>query len=95
MNPQVVPDSVRNHLGAEATEGLLQLLTRVESDWSDQVLNLAEGRFERRLVEETSRIRIDVAELKSDLLKWSFVFWVGQVGAVAALLALMLRGITR
>lgn len=74
-------------------------------------------RFELRLVEEVSKLRVDMAQLESrltstfrqelheglasvrqeiagtrvELLKWSFLFWVGQVAAMAGLLAFMLR----
>jgi hypothetical protein len=33
----------------------------------------------------------DLSGVRSELLKWSFVFWVGQVAAMAGLLAFMLR----
>ena len=41
-------------------------------------------RFERRL-----------AETRVDILKWSFLFWVGQVAAVAAMLSFALRSLPR
>jgi hypothetical protein len=44
---------------------------------------------------DLSTLRGDVARdlsgVRSELLKWSFVFWVGQVAAMAGLLAFMLR----
>ena len=46
--------------------------------------------FERRLTEETTKLRVDMkvgfADLKVDLLKWSFLFWLGQFAAIAGLL---------
>ena len=41
-------------------------------------------RFERRL-----------AETRFDILKWSFVFWIGQVAAVVGLISLLLRSFGR
>jgi hypothetical protein len=32
-----------------------------------------------------------MANLRVDVLKWSFLFWVGQVATIAALLSFMLR----
>jgi hypothetical protein len=70
------------------------------------VLTIAVGRFERRLAREISTVRVDISrELsafrvdvardlsthRGELLKWSFLFWVGQVATMAALLAFMLR----
>ena len=49
------------------------------------------------LVEEVSALRENagrqVADARVDLLKWSFLFWIGQVAATAGLLAFMLRGL--
>src|SRR5262245_26165864 len=36
-------------------------------------------------------LRQEMAGMRVELLKWSFLFWVGQVAAVAGLLAFMLR----
>lgn len=44
---------------------------------------------------ELATLRVDVARdisaLRVELLKWSFLFWVGQVATTAGLLAFMLR----
>jgi hypothetical protein len=32
---------------------------------------------------------------RSHLLRWAFLLWIGQVAAVAGLLAVMLRGVGR
>jgi hypothetical protein len=59
------------------------------------VLSTAVDRFERRLAEELSNLRQGITQelvtTKVNMLKWSFVFWIGQVAAIAALLSFMLR----
>lgn len=50
----------------------------------------AELRLEMGLDRESSRVamtdlRREIAQRSSDLIKWSFLFWVGAVGAIAAL----------
>jgi len=35
--------------------------------------------------ERIGRVEVRVADVKADLMKWSFVFWVSAVGAIAAL----------
>jgi hypothetical protein len=70
--------------------------------WSEHVLNIAAERFERRLAEEISGLRVEMhagftairhelSEQRVELLKWSFAFWIGQLAAMTALLAFMLR----
>ena len=65
------------------------------------MLTMAVDRFECRLVTEVgvllremydalSGLRQEVATSRVELLKWSFVFWIGQVASVAALLGLLL-----
>ena len=101
-----VPARLTVRLGDEATLGLLELLDREQAKWSDQVLNFAAERFERRLTQEVSALRVELirelheglsgvgqelADVRVDLFKWSFVFWVGQVAAMVGVLAFMLR----
>ena len=137
MDPNAVPTALRERLGAEGTNGLVQLLETARGEWSADVVTLSVERFERRLVQELSALRVEVArgqaaihealvrecaalrveiagvctELKSDmqegfaaarreitdsrfeLLKWSFLFWVGQVIAIVGLIGVMLRGL--
>jgi len=50
------------------------------------------GRLEARLEERTGALglRMDarLSELKSELLRWMFLFWVGTMGTVLAILKL-------
>lgn len=70
-------------------------------------------RFERRLVEELSRLRVEMAQQgaglrqemsqlgaslraemaagRVEMIRWSFLFWVGQVIAIAGLMGILLR----
>jgi hypothetical protein len=34
-------------------------------------------------------VRLQIADARSDLIKWSFLFWVGQVAVVSGLLSLL------
>lgn len=110
MEPNRVPVALRARLGEEAAIGLIELLQSTGRAWSEEVLNLAVERFERRLTEEISRLRVeiaqahaslqtslrqDIAAVRVELLKWSFLFWVGQVAAMAGLLAFMLPAFAR
>ena len=73
--------------------------------WAEHVLSIAAERYERRLVQEISGLRAEMkqqmhdgftavrkemSEMRADLLKWSFAFWIGQFAATMGLLALML-----
>jgi hypothetical protein len=101
-----VPGALRNRLGDDATFGLIEVLDAERKDWSQQVLSVAADRFECRLTEEISSLRLELrqamqeglasvrqelATTRVEMLKWSFLFWVGQVAAMAGLLALMFK----
>jgi hypothetical protein len=97
-----IPMAVRDRLGSEATLGLIDVL---ESERAE-VIQMAADRFERRLALEVSSLRLELhdglagvrqemATTRVELLKWSFAFWIGQVAAMAGLLAFMLRAAGR
>lgn len=95
MDVAAVPLALRARLGEEATEGLVTLLVVAEKECTTKVMNDSVERFERRLVEELSTVRIELAQLRVDLLRWSFAFWIGQVVAVATIVGVMLRSFLR
>jgi hypothetical protein len=51
---------------------------------------LVEERFERRLAEEPAKLRIELTEqihsVKTATIRWMFLFWVGQIGALIGIL---------
>jgi hypothetical protein len=47
------------------------------------------------LVEGLSHIRREMSDMRVDVLRWSFVFWLGQVAATATMLAVLLRALGR
>ena len=97
-----VPAALRARLGDDSTFGLIEVFDSERKDWSDQVLTAAADRFEHRLSEEISTLRVELhdgllsvrqelATTRVEMLKWSFLFWLGQVAAMAGLLGFMLR----
>ena len=78
----------------------------LKESWKEEVLSLASERFERRLSEELAALRVEMAKefaavrvemargfaaTRADLLKWSFVFWIGQFAAMSGMMAFLLR----
>lgn len=47
----------------------------------------------RAMADLKTSITGELTDTRVELLRWSFMFWVGQVAAIAALLAFMLRGL--
>ena len=82
-----VPLALREKLGSAAADALLNMFAEAH--------RLAVESFERRLDYNntllTERFERRLADLRADLLKWSFLFWIGQLAATAALLTGLLN----
>lgn len=40
--------------------------------------------------EDLANVRIEIREVKADLIKWMFIFWIGQLAAIIAIVKLFL-----
>lgn len=88
METLLVPPPVREKLGSAGSDGLLMMFAEVHRIGEERLrrtIDEAEARFDSRLNERMSNLRFD-------LLKWNFLFWVGQLAAMAAILNLTLQG---
>jgi bifunctional DNA-binding transcriptional regulator/antitoxin component of YhaV-PrlF toxin-antitoxin module len=47
------------------------------------------AKLDRRITEEIAGLRVEIAKTKSEIIKWMFIFWAGQIGVIAALFALL------
>jgi hypothetical protein len=76
----------------------------VTREWTEDVLTLASERFERRLAEEIAGVRKELHEglaavrgematMRVEWLRWSFLFWLGQIAATATMLTYLLRAL--
>ena len=99
--PSHLSKKLRQTLGADAGSDLVtwldemraehgQLLERIdasEARLADRITGL-QGQIrdvDRNLDTGLGRLEVKIAETKADLMKWSFVFWVGAVAAIAML----------
>jgi hypothetical protein len=91
--------ALRDRLGHDATTGLLDLVDGAHAEWKDDVMTAVADRFERRLTEEISGLRVAITrelhDTRVDIIKWSFLFWVGQLAALAAIVAVIVRAVGR
>lgn len=65
-------------------------ITRTQSELRQEMATGDAG-LRVALTDGLSTIRTELTEMRVDVLRWSFLFWVGQLAAVATLLAFMLR----
>ncbi len=112
-----VPRSLREQLGDQGADDLVDLLNRALGESRDGTLALAAEKFERtlseeiaqvnqRITEETNRLDRRISEeiaslrtellthaeqTKADLIRWMFLFWVGQLAAILGVLFVFFR----
>ena len=67
MQMDAVPGPLREQLGADATEGLLQLFEVSHREWRADVMAACTERFERRLVDEVAGLRVQIAQTEAVL----------------------------
>lgn len=60
MEATTVPSALRERLGEEATHGLVKLFDIAGQECVETVTTRSIDRFERRLVEEISRLRVEI-----------------------------------
>ncbi len=70
-----IPRPLREKLGDEGADALVDLLGRVSEGERGDILALAEEKFERRL-----------ATVEATLIKWMSIFWAGQIGVITGIL---------
>ena len=70
-----IPRPLREKLGDEGADALVELLGRVSEGERGDILSIAEEKFERRL-----------AVVEANIIKWMFIFWAGQIGVITGIL---------
>lgn len=77
MSVLLLPETLRQRLGEDGARDLVELVNASLASAKEVWNETAVERLERRL-----------AETKAELIRWMFVFWVGQVGITVALFTL-------
>jgi hypothetical protein len=98
MDVLTVPIQLREKLDVAGSDGLVMMFAeahRIGAEQLDRRMAEVSAGFERRLKEEISAFRVEmierISDLKFELLKWNFLFWIGQLAALTAVLSVMLR----
>ena len=119
-----IPKSLREKLGEEGSEALAAVLNEHGKEAENAVIKTAAQRFEKKLSEEITSVRLEMAESekrfekklseeisgvreemvrsdcalqkeiqksKTDTVKWMFIFWIGQIGALLGILFMVFK----
>lgn len=82
----LLPESIRLKLGNEAAKDLVEIINNANDSTKNSILETAADRFERRLSEFKGEVKAEISQSKTEMIKWMFVFWLGQVVVLAGLI---------
>ena len=82
MSVIALPKILTERLTEEGAKALVDILDKVNDQSQKVILELAEERFEKRIAQLDSKIE----NTKADIIKWMFIFWVGQVSTITAII---------
>jgi len=77
---------LRLKLGDAGTDSLVQFINEALAEQKNDILTFVEEKFERRLSEKIGEVKTEIANTRSELIKWMFIFWVGQLGMILGIL---------
>jgi hypothetical protein len=100
--------ALRDRLGEPGSQGLTEYVERQGEVWRDDVVNTCTERMDgrwhdyQRHVDEKfdtvgdrlTRIVSQLADMRVEILRWTFAFWVGQVLTLIALMTFFFRSMT-
>ena len=82
-------DLLTAKVGRESAENLTSY---IEEKIKDEVDNKLQSLATKEdLTRSISSLDIKISETKSDLIRWMFIFWMGQIGATFGFILLFLK----
>jgi len=89
------------YLEAKETARLYKLLSeKLGSDTTEVMFKYIDSKTKRSVEaaiktlatkEDMASVRKEITDVKTDVIKWMFIFWVGQLGAMIAVALLFLK----
>jgi hypothetical protein len=79
--------------GEELAQEMVDWFNQMDQTYRDDLKTLNElnfARFDAKLEQRVAELRIEIAALRAELVKWMFIFWLGTVGTFIAVARLLL-----
>ena len=86
----IVPKSLKEKLGDDASETLVNFFNGVNGASKKEIIEIVGDKFEKRLAVEIGKLRVEMhqemAKLHTSIIRWMFIFWIGQIAVILGLL---------
>ena len=90
----VVPMALRAKLGESGSEDLVDMFSAYQQFATDRYetrLTRVEAGLRQEFRDGLAAIRVEIANTKADMIKWTLVMWIGQFAALAGVISWALR----
>ena len=94
MEHLVVPMALRVKLAEAGSEGLVDMFSAYQqfaTDRYDKRLIEVELTLRQEFREGLGAIRVEMANTRTDMIKWTLVMWIGQFAALAGVMSYLMR----
>ena len=94
MEHLVVPMALRVKLGEAGSEGLVDMFSAYQqfaTDRYDKRLIQVEFALRQEFREGLGAIRVEMANTRTEMIKWTLVMWIGQFAALAGVMSYLMR----
>jgi hypothetical protein len=87
---------LKNKVGEKEAKTLVEYIeTKVEKKFEDKKDILATkedlANLKTGLMVEIEKVRTEMQKVKADIIKWMFLFWIGQLASLIAILQIFFR----
>jgi len=97
MGLVLFPEVLREKLGNDGAKELVELINASIKNAKENVEEIGTERLERRMTELEAKIQKEISDTemrlqkeiaytRADIIKWMFIFWVGQAAVVYGLI---------
>ena len=76
---------LKQRIGETEAEALVSFVDGKIKDNNDVNLNILATK------DDISKLEVKIAEAKSEMIKWMFIFWIGQVAVTVGLIMIYLK----
>ena len=80
MTVIAIPKILQDKLTPEGAEALVEIINKADEKAKENIVEMVEEKFEKRL-----------AQVEARIIKWMFIFWVGQISVLTGILFAFFR----
>ena len=94
MEHLVVPMALRVKLGEAGSEGLVDVFSAYQqfaTDRYDKRLIEVEFALRQEFRDGLGAIRVEMANTRTEMIKWTLVMWIGQFAALAGVMSYLMQ----